>query len=45
MSVNRGRPVYCRNPADWDRIRKRAESVGMTTSEFVMTCSLHDDAP
>ena len=45
MSVNRGRPVYCRSPADWERIRKRAESVGKSTSEFVMTCGLHDDAP
>ena len=45
MSVNRGRPVYCRDPADWERIRKRAESVGKSTSEFVMTCGLHDDAP
>ena len=45
MSVNRGRPVYCRNPTDWDRIRKRAESVGKSTSEFVMTCGLHDDVP
>lgn len=45
MSVNRGRPVYCRDPADWERIRKRAKSVGKSTSEFVMTCGLHDDVP
>ena len=45
MSLNRGRPVYCRDPADWERIRKRAASVGVSVSEFVITCALHDDRP
>ncbi|MXW85252.1 MAG: hypothetical protein F4Z55_04805 [Boseongicola sp. SB0667_bin_21] len=45
MSLNRGRPVYCRDPADWERIRKRAASVGVSVSEFVMTCALHDVSP
>ena len=42
MSLKRGHPVYCRDPADWERIRKRADSVGKSVSEFVMTCALHD---
>ncbi|MDE0524274.1 MAG: hypothetical protein F4145_07595 [Boseongicola sp. SB0675_bin_26] len=42
MGLKRGHPVYCRDPADWDRIRKRADSVGRSVSEFVMTCALHD---
>ena len=45
MSLKRGRPVYCRDPADWERIRKRARAVGRSVSEFVMTCALHDDSP
>ena len=45
MSLKRGRPVYCRDPADWERIRKRAKAVGRSVSEFVMTCALHDDSP
>ena len=45
MSLKRGRPVYCRDPSDWERIRKRAEKVGTSVSEFVMTCALHDDSP
>jgi len=40
--MRRGRPVYCRNPADRERIAKRAASVGRTVSDFVMTCALHD---
>ena len=43
--MKRGRPVYCRDPADWDRIRARAESVGKSVSDFVMTCALHDGTP
>ena len=43
--MKRARPVYCRDPADWDRIRTRAESVGKSVSEFVMTCALHDGTP
>ena len=43
--MKRGRPVYCRNPADWDRIRTRAASVGRSVSEFVITCALHDGTP
>ena len=43
--MKRGRPVYCRDPADWDRIRTRAESVGKSVSDFVMTCALHDGTP
>ena len=42
MSLKRGHPVYCRDPADWERIRKRADSVGRSVSEFVMTCALQD---
>ena len=42
MSLKRGHPVYCRDPADWERIRKRADSVGKSVSEFVMTCALHE---
>ena len=42
MSLKRGHPVYCRDPADWERIRKRADSVGRSVSEFVMTCALHN---
>ena len=45
MSLKRGRPVYCRDPADWERIRKRAKAVGRSVSEFVMTCALHEDSP
>lgn len=41
MSLKSGHPVYCRDPADWERIRKRADSVGRSVSEFVMTCALH----
>jgi len=43
--MKRGRPVYCRNPADWDRIRVRAGSVGKSVSDFVMTCALDDGTP
>ncbi len=43
--MKRGRPVYCRDPADWDRIRARAEAVGMSVSEFVITCALQDGTP
>ncbi len=43
--MKRGRPVYCRDPADWERIRERADSVGVTVSEFVMTCALQDPTP
>ena len=43
--MKRGRPVYCRDPADRERIRKRAASVGRSVSDFVMTCALHDGAP
>lgn len=43
--MKKGRPVYCRDPADWDRIRARAEAVGKSVSEFVMTCALHDATP
>ncbi|WP_419737712.1 hypothetical protein [Ruegeria sp.] len=43
--MKRGRPVYCKTPGDWDRIRMRAASVGKSVSEFVMTCALHDSAP
>ncbi|MCY4300106.1 MAG: hypothetical protein OXC68_00015 [Aestuariivita sp.] len=43
--MKRGRPVYCRDPADWERIRARAETVGVSVSEFVMTCALQDRTP
>ncbi len=43
--MKRGRPVYCRDPADWDRIRVRAEAVGRSVSDFVMICALHDGPP
>ena len=37
--MKRGRPVYCGNPADWERIRMRAESVGESVPDFVITCA------
>ncbi|WP_424831274.1 plasmid mobilization protein [Ruegeria sp.] len=43
--MKRARPVYCRTPDDWDRIRARAKSVGKSVSEFVMTCALQDAPP
>lgn len=44
-AIKRGRPVYCRDSADWDQIRVRAESVDKSVSYFVMTCALHDATP
>ncbi len=45
FTMKKAQPVYCRTPADWDRIRTRAKSVGKSVSEFVMTCALHDSTP
>ena len=43
--MKRGRPVYCKDPADWERIKARADPVGTSVSEFVMTCALQDTTP
>ena len=43
--MKRARPVYCRAPDDWERIRTRAASVGTSVSDFVMTCALQDAPP
>ena len=43
--MKRGRPVYCKNTADWERITARAESVGTSISDFIMTCALEDPIP
>ncbi len=40
--MKRGRPFYCKNTADWERIKARAESMGTSVSDFVMTCALED---
>ena len=44
MSGSRPRTVRA-TPAQWARIRERAEAAGMQVSPFVVACALHDEAP
>ena len=43
MRRSKSRTVYA-TPAQWARIRERAEEAGMNTSRFVVACCLHDEA-
>ena len=43
MSGSRPRTVRA-TPAQWARIRERAEAAGMAVSPFVVACALHDEA-
>ena len=42
MSGSRPRTVHA-TPAQWARIRERAEALGTATSPFVVACALHDE--